>query len=278
MMELYLKNNLEISRLTTSNYSTSFSLGVRMLNPEYRRAIYAIYGFVRYADEIVDTFLNYDRKTLFEEFEQETWKAIERKISTNPILHSFQWVTNHYKIDHDLIEAFLYSMKLDLHEQVYDEEMLRTYIYGSAEVVGLMCLKVFYANDPETYERLKYPARKLGEAFQKVNFLRDASDDFEGKGRIYFKNIDFNNFDIETKRKIESEIALDFKEAQIGIRSLKKEVRFGVFLAYKYYQNLLKKIVAAPPENILKQRYRVSNTRKILIMLNTFARNQVNLL
>ena len=278
MMELYLKNNLEISRLTTSNYSTSFSLGVRMLNPEYRRAIYAIYGFVRYADEIVDTFLNYDRKTLFEEFEQETWKAIERKISTNPILHSFQWVTNHYKIDHDLIEAFLYSMKLDLHEQVYDEKMLRTYIYGSAEVVGLMCLKVFYANDPETYERLKYPARKLGEAFQKVNFLRDASDDFEGKGRIYFKNIDFNNFDIETKRKIESEIALDFKEVQIGIRSLKKEVRFGVFLAYKYYQNLLKKIVAAPPESILKQRYRVSNTRKILIMLNTFARNQVNLL
>lgn len=278
MMELYLKNNLEISRLTTTNYSTSFSLGVRMLNPEYRRAIYAIYGFVRYADEIVDTFLNYDRKTLFEEFEQETWKAIERKISTNPILHSFQWVTNHYKIDHDLIEAFLYSMKLDLHEQVYDEEMLRTYIYGSAEVVGLMCLKVFYANDPETYERLKYPARKLGEAFQKVNFHRDASDDFEGKGRIYFKNIDFNNFDIETKRKIESEIALDFKEAQIGIRSLKKEVRFGVFLAYKYYQNLLKKIVAAPPESILKQRYRVSNTRKILIMLNTFARNQVNLL
>jgi phytoene/squalene synthetase len=169
-------------------------------------------------------------------------------------------------------------MKLDLHEQVYDEKMLRTYIYGSAEVVGLMCLKVFYANDPETYERLKYPARKLGEAFQKVNFLRDASDDFEGKGRIYFKNIDFNNFDIETKRKIESEIALDFKEAQIGIRSLKKEVRFGVFLAYKYYQNLLKKIVAAPPESILKQRYRVSNTRKILIMLNTFARNQVNLL
>lgn len=278
MMELYLKNNLEISRVTTSNYSTSFSLGVRMLSPEYRRAIYAIYGFVRYADEIVDTFLNYDRKTLFEEFEQETWKAIDRKISTNPILHSFQWVTNHYNIDHELIEAFLYSMKLDLNEKVYDEEMLRTYIYGSAEVVGLMCLKVFYANDPESYERLKLPARKLGEAFQKVNFLRDASDDFEGKGRIYFKNIDFNNFDIETKRKIEAEIALDFKEAQVGLRNLKKEVRFGVYLAYKYYQNLLRKIVAAPPENILKQRYRVSNTRKLLIMLNTFARNQVNML
>lgn len=219
-MELYLKNNLEISRVTTSNYSTSFSLGVRMLSPEYRRAIYAIYGFVRYADEIVDTFLNYDRKTLFEEFEQETWKAIDRKISTNPILHSFQWVTNHYNIDHELIEAFLYSMKLDLNEKVYDEEMLRTYIYGSAEVVGLMCLKVFYSNDPESYEKLKLPARKLGEAFQKVNFLRDASDDFEGKGRIYFKNIDFNNFDIETKRKIEAEIALDFKEAQIGLKSL----------------------------------------------------------
>ena len=277
-MELYLKNNLEISRVTTSNYSTSFSLGVRMLSPEYRRAIYAIYGFVRYADEIVDTFLNYDRKTLFEEFEQETWKAIDRKISTNPILHSFQWVTNHYNIDHELIEAFLYSMKLDLNEKVYDEEMLRTYIYGSAEVVGLMCLKVFYSNDPESYEKLKLPARKLGEAFQKVNFLRDASDDFEGKGRIYFKNIDFNNFDIETKRKIEAEIALDFKEAQIGLKGLKKEVRFGVYLAYKYYQNLLRKIVAAPPENILKQRYRVSNTRKLLIMLNTFARNQVNML
>lgn len=277
-MELYHKNNLAVSRITTRNYSTSFSLAVRMLSHEYREAVYAIYGFVRYADEIVDTFLTYDRRTLFDEFQSETWKAITRGISTNPILDSFQWVVNRYAIDHELIRSFLYSMELDLEQKVYDEQMLRTYIYGSAEVVGLMCLQVFYHKEPDQYEKLKPTAQKLGEAFQKVNFLRDASDDFEGKGRVYFKNIDFSHFDLATKRKIEAEIEQDFSEAYKGIVQLKKEVRFGVYLAYKYYLKLLRKIKDAPPESILKQRYSVSNPRKILLMLSSFARNQVNLL
>ncbi|MDD2962762.1 MAG: phytoene/squalene synthase family protein [Bacteroidales bacterium] len=278
MMELYHKNNLAVSRITTRNYSTSFSLAVRMLSREYREAVYAIYGFVRYADEIVDTFLTYDRRTLFDEFQDETWKGINRGISTNPILDSFQWVVNRYSIDHELIRSFLYSMELDLEQKVYDEQMLRTYIYGSAEVVGLMCLQVFYHNQPDQYEKLKPTAQKLGEAFQKVNFLRDASDDFEGKGRIYFKNIDFSHFDLATKRRIEAEIEQDFREAYKGIVQLKKEVRFGVYLAYKYYLKLLRKIKDAPPDSILRQRYSVSNPRKILLMLSSFARNQMNLL
>lgn len=277
-MDLYHKNNIAVSRITTRNYSTSFSLAVRMLSREYREAVYAIYGFVRYADEIVDTFLTYDRRTLFEEFRVETWKAIERKISTNPILDSFQWVVNKYSIDHELIGSFLYSMELDLEQKVYDEQMLRTYIYGSAEVVGLMCLRVFYHGEPGKYDLLRPAAQKLGEAFQKVNFLRDASDDFKGKGRVYFKNIDFDHFDLDTKRKIEAEIDHDFREAYKGIVQLKKEVRFGVYLAYKYYLKLLRKIKDAPPDRILRQRYSVSNPRKILLMLSSFARNQMNLL
>ena len=272
-MDKYRKNNLQCSINTTRNYSTSFSLGVRLLDKKYRSHIYSIYGFVRYADEIVDTFLTHDRAMLLNEFRADTWKAIERGISLNPILDSFQHTVNECRIDHALIDAFLNSMEMDLHYQKYNKKELEQYIYGSAEVVGLMCLRVFYTDDNEAYEALKYPARKLGEAFQKVNFLRDAQDDYQNKGRIYFKNIDFNNFTLESKRSIENEIQYDFDEAFKGIVRLKPQVRLGVYLAYRYYLRLFHKIQSAHPEAILKQRYRVSNPQKGILMFKASVRN-----
>lgn len=277
-MDLYRKNNLDCSRITTRNYSTSFSLGVRVLSPKYREGIYSIYGFVRYADEIVDTFFDQDQRTIFEEFRVETFKAIDRGFSINPIIDSFQMAVRKYKIDHELIEAFLLSMEMDLANDVYSSEMLKTYIYGSAEVVGLMCLRVFYFNEPEKYDALVVPARKLGEAFQKVNFLRDVRDDFSEKGRIYFKDIDFNNFTEETKKQLEDEIEKDFQESMEGIRQLKKQVRLGVYLAYSYYLHLLKEIKKARPEEILKKRYRVSTRRKSYLLVNAYLKNALNLL
>ena len=277
-MDLYRKNNLDCSRITTRNYSTSFSLGVRMLSPKYREGIYSIYGFVRYADEIVDTFFDQDQKTIFEEFRQETHKAIERGFSINPIIDSFQRAVHKYGIDRDLIDAFLLSMEMDLYNHEYSPELLKTYIYGSAEVVGLMCLRVFYYDDSEKYDALVAPARKLGEAFQKVNFLRDARDDFAEKGRVYFKDIDFSNFSEMTKKQLETEIELDFQEAMKGLRQLKKQVRFGVYLAYTYYLSLLKEIKNARPEDILKKRYRVSNTQKSYLLVNAYLKNALNLL
>jgi len=277
-MDLYRKNNLDCSRITTRNYSTSFSLGVRALSPKYREGIYSIYGFVRYADEIVDTFFDQDQRTIFDEFRQETFKAIDRGFSINPIIDSFQMAVRKYIIDRELIEAFLLSMEMDLSHEVYSPELLKTYIYGSAEVVGLMCLRVFYYNEPEKYDQLVAPARKLGEAFQKVNFLRDARDDYAEKGRIYFKNIDFNHFTDETKKQLEDEIEKDFQESMEGIRQLKKQVRLGVYLAYSYYLHLLKEIKKARPEEILKKRYRVSNRRKSYLLVNAYLKNALNLL
>jgi phytoene/squalene synthetase len=249
-----------------------------MLSPKYREGIYSIYGFVRYADEIVDTFFDQDQKTIFEEFRQETYKAIERGFSINPIIDSFQRAVHKYGIDRDLIDAFLLSMEMDLYNNEYSPELLKTYIYGSAEVVGLMCLRVFYYDDPEKYNALVGPARKLGEAFQKVNFLRDARDDFAEKGRVYFKNIDFSDFSEMTKKQLEVEIELDFQEAMKGLRQLKKQVRFGVYLAYTYYLRLLKEIKKARPEDILKKRYRVSNTQKSYLLANAYLKNALNLL
>lgn len=277
-MELYQKNNLDCSRITTRNYSTSFSLGVRMLGSRYREGIYSIYGFVRYADEIVDTFFDQDQRVIFEEFRQETYKAIDRRFSINPIIDSFQNAVHKYNIDMELIEAFLLSMEMDLTNDVYSSELLKKYIYGSAEVVGLMCLRVFYANEPEKYDQLVEPARKLGSAFQKVNFLRDAHDDFEEKGRIYFKDIDFSNFTEETKKQLEDEIDRDFMESMEGIRQLKKQVRLGVYLAFSYYINLLKEIKKARPDEILKKRYRITNTRKSYLLVNAYLKHALNLL
>lgn len=277
-MDLYRKNNLDCSRVTTRNYSTSFSLGVRVLSAKYREGIYSIYGFVRYADEIVDTFFDQDQRTIFSEFRLETFKAIDRGFSINPIIDSFQMAVRKYHIDRELVDAFLTSMEMDLDYDVYSPELLKTYIYGSAEVVGLMCLRVFYFDEPEKYDRLVTPARKLGEAFQKVNFLRDAREDFDKKGRTYFQNIDFKNFTEETKQRLEAEIEKDFMDSMEGIRQLKKQVRFGVYLAYTYYIHLLKEIKKARPEEILKKRYRVTNTKKSYLLASAYLKNTLNML
>jgi 15-cis-phytoene synthase len=277
-MDLYLKNSLKCSRQTTLSYSTSFSLGIRMLRKRYHNGIFAIYGFVRIADEIVDTFHDQPQTELLRKFREDTWSAIDNGFSTNLILHSFQWAVNTYKIDRELIEAFLYSMELDLTERVYPPELLKKYIYGSAEVVGLMCLRVFYHKQPEIYDQLIYPARKLGEAFQKVNFLRDVRDDYTNKGRIYFTSIDFNNFTVEKKREIENDIQFDFDESLAGIRKLKKDVRFGVYLAYRYYLELLKIIRKTEPKDILNFRCRVPDRRKTMLMFISGIRNLLNLI
>jgi len=253
-------------------------MGVRVLSPKFREGIYSIYGFVRYADEIVDTFFEQDQQTIFKEFKQETFKAIERKFSINPIIDSFQMAVRKYHIDLELVEAFLLSMEMDLNNNIYSPELLKTYIYGSAEVVGLMCLRVFYFNEPEKYDQLVIPARKLGEAFQKVNFLRDVHDDYNGKGRTYFTDIDFNNFTEENKKQLEAEIEKDFLESMEGIRQLKKQVRLGVYLAYSYYLHLLKEIKKARPEELLKKRYRITNTKKSYLLVNAYFKNALNLL
>jgi 15-cis-phytoene synthase len=273
-MDLYTRNALECSEVTTKNYSTSFSMGVRILDKQFRAPIYAIYGFVRFADEIVDTFHDKDKQQLLSDFRAQTYIAIEQKVCTNPILHSFQWVVNNYGIDISLIDAFLKSMEMDLYKTTFSLEEYKEYIYGSAEVVGLMCLKVFYKDHDEEYQRLLPAARKLGEAFQKVNFLRDMRSDQLERGRVYFPEVDFNNFTKENKDKIELEIWDDFQGAFPGIKSLHKDARLGVYLAYRYYLELLKKIQEEDPGRLQEKRFRVSNQKKILLLLKCFLRNK----
>ena len=275
---LYTRNNLQISKLTTNNYSTSFSLGVRMLSRQVHDAIYAIYGFVRYADEIVDTFHGYPQQEMLDEFINETYRAIDRKISTNPIIDSFQHIVNEYGIEKEHIDAFLKSMKMDLYHKEYNESMLKEYIYGSAEVVGLMCLRVFYHDDDQTYERLKHNARKLGEAFQKVNFLRDIQSDISERGRIYFPEIQHTGFTTEAKARIEKDIENDFKEAFEGIKRLNKDARFGVYLSYIYYKRLFKKIKKAEPSSIKNNRMRIPNSHKLYLLFKAYFKNSMNLI
>ncbi len=275
-MQLYDKNAFDCSKITANNYSTSFSFGIRLFKPEYRPAIYAIYGFVRFADEIVDTFHDQNKKELLQNLRDDTFKAIRNKYCSNPILHSFQMVVNEYHIDHEYIEAFLHSMEMDLTYKRYNAEEISEYIYGSAEVVGLMCLKIFYKNREEEFNQLVYPARKLGEAFQKVNFLRDIRADYIGRERIYFPGIQFEAFTAEQKAAIEEDIAFDFAEARKGIKRLHKDVRLGVFLAYTYYLNLLKKIRKTTPEAIVTKRYRVSDLTKLGLFLKAWMRSLLN--
>ncbi len=277
-MDLYLKNAYQISKITTNNYSTSFSIGVKLLSAPYRKPIYAIYGFVRFADEIVDTFNHYDKKTLLDRFRNETYQAIDEGISTNPILHSFQQVVNEFGIERELIDAFLDSMEMDLYYSNYNANMFKKYVYGSAEVVGLMCLKVFYKDKKDMYENLKYYARKLGEAFQKVNFLRDVQADYKERGRLYFPHINFDNLSIDEKTKIEKDIEADFKEAFKGIVLLHGSVRLGVYISYRYYKKLFNKIRKAPPHNILQQRYRVNNITKLRILATSSLRHALKIL
>ncbi len=270
-MDLYTDNALDCSEITTKNYSTSFSLGVRLLGKPFRRPVYAIYGFVRFADEIVDTFHDQDKKVQMSKFEADTFEAIDKKFSTNPILHSFQWVVNEYSIDHELIKAFLSSMKMDLcpNSKNYNPERYRKYIYGSAEVVGLMCLKIFTSNE-NNYDELVHPARKLGEAFQKVNFLRDIKADLEDRDRFYFPGVNFDQFDNASKKIIEADIQGDFDQSLAGIRKLNKDAKLGVYLAYIYYQKLFDKIKRTDASNILKKRYRISNFRKMLLLVESY--------
>lgn len=272
MTNLTLYDNISSStaRKITHAYSTSFSIGVMLLDKQIRNAIYGIYGFVRIADEIVDTFHGFDKAVLLEEFTRDTYTAIERGISTNPILHKFQEVVNQYNIDKELIDSFLLSMKMDLTEVEYDEEGYKRYIYGSAEVVGLMCLKVFCLGNQEQYEQLKEPALRLGAAFQKVNFLRDMQADFYALGRTYFPNVDFNRFDEDIKRQIETEIHHDFQIALDGIKQLPMNSRLGVYVAYVYYKKLLEKIHKTPSSEILNVRIRISNYLKAWLLVKSY--------
>jgi len=278
MKELFDKASLQCSKVVTRSYSTSFSTGIYFLDKEFKNPIYAIYGFVRFADEIVDTFHQYKKSDLLKEFKDDTFKAIEEKISLNPILNSFQWVVNKYKIPLELIELFLKSMEMDLEMVNHDNVSLDDYILGSAEVVGLMCLKVFVRGDENNYASLKPSAMKLGSAFQKINFLRDLKDDYKIMGRTYFPDVDYETFNDATKRKLEEDILIDFKEGFSGIKRLPKSSRFGVYVAYKYYFKLFKKIKKTPAKQLIQSRIRVSNSLKLLILLTSYFRNKLNLL
>jgi len=266
-LTLYDKISLRCSREVTTGYSTSFSLGIKMLAPRHRNAVYAIYGFVRLADEIVDTFFDQRQREMLERFRQDTTEAIASHTSPNPILHSFQWAVNTYNIDREFIDAFLYSMEMDLDQKNHDHKSYGEYIYGSAEAVGLMCLRVFSSDVPGSFDRLKEPARKLGSAFQKVNFLRDIRSDYIDRGRMYFPGVDFNRFTVEDKKLIEDDIAGEFREALKGIRVLDRGSRRGVYLAYSYYLALFAKIRKTPPEAVTGQRFRISDGRKLLLLV-----------
>lgn len=278
MIQLFHQVSHECSKLTTKRYSTSFSSAINMLHPSLRQPVFDIYGFVRFADEIVDTFHDYDKAALLTKFKQETYDAIETKISLNPILNSFQITVNKYNIDKALIEAFFNSMEMDLSNVSYDEAGYNTYIYGSAEVVGLMCLYVFCEGDETEYNKLKPTAQSLGAAFQKINFLRDVKADNEQVNRTYFPGINFNHFTATDKAAIEKDIANDFAHAFEGILMLPAKARFGVYLAYKYYISLFKKIKKSSPSLLLQNRIRVSDTFKTIIYLKASLRNSLNTL
>lgn len=278
MMPLFHKVSQLCSRITTEEYSTSFSSAIRLLHKDLRTPIYNIYGFVRFADEIVDTFHGHDKAALLSQFRKDTYDAIEQGISLNPILHSFQLTVNHYHIDLELIDAFFHSMEMDLGKQQYDTHRYQEYIYGSAEVVGLMCLYVFCERDTQLYQRLKPSAQSLGAAFQKVNFLRDVKADHQQLDRTYFPDVDFRNFTDKCKQKIEMDIAADFKHAFEGILELPWKARFGVYVAYKYYLSLFKKIKRTEPSQILEQRIRIPNYHKAMIVLRAGVKNQLRLI
>lgn len=277
-LQLFHDTCFECSSLITRRYSTSFSLGIRLFHPRFRPPIYGIYGFVRFADEIVDTFHDYPKVELLQRFREDTWRAIGERISLNPVLHSFQQVVHQYGIEDDLIEAFLRSMEMDLSNATYDSAGYDEYIYGSAEVVGLMCLRVFCEGDEAEYQRLKEPARRLGAAFQKINFLRDIKSDFDERGRVYFPGVDFQQFSNEDKIRIEADIKADFDAALEGIRQLPKGARFGVYLAYKYYTQLFSKIKSAPAQCVAQERFRVSDKRKVYLLFSSAVRHQLNFL
>lgn len=278
MKKLFDDLSFEISKRTTEKYSTSFSLGILALKPSIRPAVYAIYGYVRLADEIVDSFHGYDKQRLLSRLKSDTWEALEEKISVNPIMHSFQETVNAYAIDRELIAQFLSSMEMDLGKVDYNSALYQQYIFGSAEVVGLMCLQVFVNGDKQRYEELKPYAMKLGSAFQKVNFLRDLKDDYQTLGRTYFPNIEMGVFNNQVKTQIENEIAQEFSEALEGIKKLPNSSKFGVYLAYKYYLCLFEKIRRSSSSTILERRVRVHNSQKAYVALKSYVRYKTAIL
>tara|TARA_B100000767_G_scaffold56004_1_gene51564 strand:+ start:999 stop:1841 length:843 start_codon:yes stop_codon:yes gene_type:complete len=280
MKELFDQVSFDTSKLVTKKYSTSFSLAVKMLSPTIRSAIYNIYGFVRFADEIVDTFHDYKKEELLDDFEKEYYKALENGISLNPILNSFQATVKRYNITDDLVKSFLKSMRADLSKTAYEtQEEYNEYIYGSADVVGLMCLKVFVDGDDEKYNELKNAAMRLGSAFQKVNFLRDLKDDFELLNRSYFPNVDLTSLDTESKDIIIKEIEDDFDFAfNHGILKLPVEAKFGVYMAYRYYRRLLKKLNSVPSSEIIETRVRISDPMKINLLARSYVKYKLNMI
>ncbi len=277
MMDVFDKVSSECSQLTTKRYSTSFSSAIGLLHKDLQTPIYHIYGFVRFADEIVDTFHSHNKAELLAEFKKETYQAFERKISLNPILHSFQMVVNEYQIDHALVDAFFKSMEFDLTKQSYDAEGYKEYIYGSAEVVGLMCLYVFCKGDKHTYQQLKPAAQSLGSAFQKINFLRDIKADSQQLERVYFPGVDFNAFTETDKTNIEKDIYKDFLDGYHGILQLPDSAAFGVYVAYQYYWRLFVKIKQTPAKVLVDKRIRVSDVAKTGIILISWIRHRLRL-
>ncbi|MDB3904942.1 phytoene/squalene synthase family protein [Crocinitomicaceae bacterium] len=278
MKELFDQLSRDMSKMTTKRYSTSFSIGIRFLHKDLRDPIYSVYGFVRFADEIVDSFDGHNKSYLLNKFTKDTYEAIENKISLNPILNSFQEVVNKYQIPHELIDTFLKSMEMDLEKKAYNKDGYDQYILGSAEVVGLMCLKIFLEGDHNEYEKLKKYAMKLGSAFQKINFLRDLNEDYNELGRTYFPGINLNDFNNTVKKNIENDIEVDFQLGYKGILMLPKKARFGVYMAYKYYFKLFKKIKRTNAEVILEERVRLPNRNKARILVTSYVRHNLNML
>ncbi len=277
-VELFNKVSNDCSKAVTVNYSTSFSSAIKLLHLDLHSPIYNIYGFVRFADEIVDTFHEHDKPLLLQQFKEQTFDAIERRISLNPILNSFQQTVNQYKIDHHLIHAFFKSMESDLYQNQYDRQGYEEYIYGSAEVVGLMCLYVFCNGNKQVYQKLEGAARALGAAFQKVNFLRDIKADYTGLSRMYFPGCNFHDFTATDKQQIETDIEQDFRKAYYGILQLPLKAKFGVYVAYKYYYSLFKKIKSTHHRHILQKRIRIPDYQKAYIVLQAGVKNRLRMM
>jgi len=277
-MDLYTQTSYKLSKVITRDYSTSISLGIHMLDRKHHSAIYAIYGFVRLADEIVDTFHGHDKDLLLHRFMEETERALNERLSTNPVLHAFQDVVHRHDIDRSYITAFLHSMEMDLRPITYTQPAYEEYIYGSAEVVGLMCLRVFCQGNDELFNRLLPPARKLGAAFQKVNFLRDLKSDYVERSRVYFPGVSYEQFDTAAKTAIEDDIQRDFDEAFDGIKGLPGGARLGVTVAYVYYLALFRKIKLLPALQVQSERIRIPNGQKLLLLVQTWFRYRLRLI
>ena len=277
-MSLYNDTCFECSKIITNKYSTSFSQGISAFDERFRYPIYAVYAFVRFADEIVDTFHEHDKNVLISDFRADTFKAIEQGISINPILHAFQLIVNEYGIEHELISSFFCSMEMDLDKKTYNDDAYKVYIYGSAEVIGLMCLRVFAEGDEQLYRRLLPSACILGSAFQKINFLRDIKADYEQRGRTYFPDIDFSRFTEQEKRHIETDIQQELDKAFEGIKQLPQGARLGVYIAYAYYLQLFKKISNTPSKTIMEKRIRISDTKKMTLYFKALVKQKLQLI